>query len=154
MLHLNLKNDKVMQLEPNIANPGQIESMWEEIEPLMQRSIDNTPAGMLTVDVIFELLIHNQAALMYTSRGSKIVMALVVQKVHYSTYCVARVIALAGTELSSAYSFLDVLAAWCLTMGCVEIEAWCSPALARFHRRAGFKHKTTIVSLDLRGKLQ
>lgn len=141
-------------LSPNIAHPAQIEGLWEEMEPFIQRSVEHSPVGMLTVDSIRQLLLEDHAAVMYTTRDERIVALLVVRKVHYASYCSVRIIACAGRELKEASRFIDVLSAWCLTMGCVELEAWCRPAMVRLLRHFGFRTKITVVSLDLRGKLQ
>lgn len=143
------------KLIPNVMHIGQVPGLWESIEELVQRSVDNTPAGMLTVEVVKRMLFEGDATALYTSRDGEVELLLVVMVVNYSSYKAARVIACAGRDMAEASLFMDVLSCWALTMGCLEVEAWCqNPATVRFVHRAGFKTKTTVVSLDLRGKLQ
>lgn len=141
------------KLEPYVYTPESIPLMWDELESVLQRCFDRS-YGMLDPQQVRHWLMHGLATAFATVRDGRIVAAFIVMKVDYPTYSVARILLCAGKDLRGAMRFVDALDAWALTQGCVEIDAWCRPGMARLVRRWGWHHKLAIVSRDLRRKLQ
>ena len=140
-------------LKPYVYTAEIIPAVWDEMEAMLERAFKYN-YGMLSKAAIFNWLVDGSATAFATTRDNRLIMVLVVMKVDYAHYSAARIIACAGRELQGAMQFIDALEAWALTQGCVEIEAWCRPAMVRLTRRLGWLPKLTMVSRDLRRKLQ
>ena len=146
-------NSSKTSLKPYVYLAEQIPLAWEALEPFMQRAVA-AGRGEITVEVIYQMLVNQEALAFVTLEGDKVEAMLVVRLIDYSTYRAARIIACSGRRLAEAMQFIDALEAWALTQGAVEIEAWCRPAMTRLVRRFGWQPKLAIVSRDLRRKLQ
>ena len=140
-------------LEPYVYRPELIPLVWDEMEAVLMPCFEATN-GMLNSKQVYEWLMQEHAVAFATVRNGRLAAVLVVLKVNYASYSVARIIACAGKDLKGAMQFIDALEAWALTQGCVEIEGWCLKSAARLVRRYGWKDKLTIVTRDLRRRLQ
>lgn len=140
-------------LRPVLIGPQEVRVYWESIEPFIARSVKRA-YGTLTVDYIQDMLFRGYAVAFLTMRGEEIIAVLICDRVFYATYTSIRVIACAGQELKEAVQFMDILDAWAISQGAVEIEAWCRPAMVRLSKRLGWTPKFTIVTRDLRRRLQ
>ena len=141
---------------PFIYSPQRVVQDWQMIEPLIVRSTEQSQ-GMILVEQIKAQLLEGKAALFTVEKWSGEIESLVVlEVVHYGTYTAARIIACAGEAIAESMKFIDALESWALTQGAIEIEAWCKPAQERLFCRPtfGFKHKCSIITRDLRRKLQ
>lgn len=121
--------------------------------PMIERGLRHARGTML-LDEFRVMLLNGSATCFATIKYARIELMLVVLPVDYATYRVARILACSGRGLKEAAQFLDALEAWALTQGCVEIEGWCRPAMVRMAQRLGWQPKFTIISRNLRGKLQ
>ena len=129
-----------------------IPAVWDELESVLAPAFE-AGEGILSRRDIYNWLMEDHAVAFSTMKDGKITSVLIVMKVRYSEYSVARIVACAGKNLRGAMKFIDALEAWALTQGCVEIEGWCRASVARLVRPLGWKPKLTIVSRDLRHKL-
>jgi hypothetical protein len=140
-------------MRPYLIGRELIPEVWDQLEPMIKRSCDRSQ-GMASVDQILGMLLAGEAVCMGVSENGQPMLVIVATVVQYPVYCAARVIALAGKNLKEAAKHFSVLEDWALSQGAVEIEGWCGPAIARMHYRNGAKHKVSIVTWDLRSKLQ
>lgn len=147
-----INSDKT-ELQLAFYHDEEILDVWEELRPLLERSAE-VSYGMLTVEATQELILKHGAVVFATVRDNQFEAAIVVQKISYSTYAVARIIACAGRNLEEFMQEIDALEAWALANDCVEIEAWCRASMMRLVRRFSFHPKVMIVTRDLRRKLQ
>jgi len=127
--------------------------LWELLEPLLARAVQHG-RGMVTCEGMRELLFQGVARAFILLEDDQIRAIFVAKPVCYDKYRAVRIIAAAGRGMKHAMAQLHVLEAWALTLEAVEVEGWCRPAMERLLRKYGFKYKATIVSLDLRRKLQ
>lgn len=141
------------KLEPIRYTPEMIPHVWGALAPMLERSLRHA-RGTMVLDEFREMLLDGSATCFATVKEARIELMLVILPVDYATYRVARILACSGKGLKEASQFLDALEAWALTQGCVEIEGWCRPAMVRLTQRLGWQPKFTIVSRNLRGKLQ
>lgn len=141
------------KLTPYLYTPEIIPAVWDEMEAMLQPSFQHAK-GTLDPKQIYQWLCDETAVAFATTRYNRLVMLMIVMKVDYASYSALRIIACAGKELRGAMEHIHVLEAWALTRGCLELEAWCRPAMVRLTRRLGWEPKFTIVSRDLRRTLQ
>lgn len=141
------------ELKRYFFSPEEIPAVWPEMDDLLQSSIRYSH-GTLTSESLHAALLENRAKAICTIRDNRLALVLIVSPIHYATYSSMQILACSGSGLKEAMQHIDALEAWALTQGCVEIEAWCRPAMVRLSRRLGWQQKTVIVSRDLRRKLQ
>src|SRR3989304_3996958 len=102
-----INSDKA-ELKPYVYEPKQIPLVWEELEPLIERSVEESH-GMITTHRIHDMLIAGDATAFVTVREDKIEAVLILTLNHYATYRSALVIACAGKGLIEAWRFADAL---------------------------------------------
>ena len=141
------------KLEAYVYRPELIPLVWGEMENVLEKCFEKT-AGILSAEQVYQWLTEGTAIAFATVKENRLEAVLIVTKVNYAKYSIARIVACGGMNLKGAMQFIDALEAWAFTHGCVEIEAWCETPVARLVRRYGWKSKLTIVSRDLRRKLQ
>lgn len=141
------------ELQARVYRPDEIEGAWSLLEPFIERCtrISN---GRLSTELTKVALLNGWACAMATYRGEKLELVLVVEIVNYPALTVARVVAIAGRGLKESARFLDALDAWAFTLGAVEIECYCRPAMARLIRRFGWRTEDVRLTRNLRRKLQ
>lgn len=146
-------NSDKEQLAARVYRPDEIEGAWSLLEPFIERcaKISN---GRLSVELTKVALLNGWACAMATCRRERLELVLVVEIVNYPALTVARVVAIAGKSLKESARFLDALDAWAFTLGAVEIECYCRPAMARLIRRFGWRAEDIRLTRDLRRKLQ
>ena len=131
----------------------QIPLVWEQIEPFIEKSVEASQ-GTITTRMIYDMLCEGSAVAIGTADGTEIKLVTVLRRIEYANYSAARIIAMAGTGLREAHRFIEAVEAWAISLDCVELEGWCRPAVTKLLRRLGWKPKFTIVTRDLRRKLQ
>lgn len=141
------------ELEPIVFEQSAIPAMWPELEALLLPCIEEAN-GMLSSASLLQWLLEGWATAFATIKENKVVAVLIIMPVDYATYRCARVVACGGSDLRGATKFIDALEAWALTQGCVELEAWCRPVVARLIHGFGWNQKLIILNRDLRRKLQ
>ncbi len=141
------------RLIPQVYNKSNLSLVWGEVEPMLEKSIE-VSQGMITMGVIKMLIDDGRGVVFTTQRDGRIEAALVARVVEYATYNAARIVACAGRNLAEASQFIDVIEEWAFNAGCVEIEGWCRPSMTRLANKLGWKTKVSIVTRDLRRKLQ
>ena len=141
------------EAEPFVYGRENIPHIWPELEALLLPCFEETK-GMLDSASVYEWLTCGWATAFAVVENGRLITALIVMPVDYSTYRCARVVACGGTDLRGATRFIDALEAWALTQGCVELEAWCRPVVARLIHGFGWNQKLIILNRDLRRKLQ
>ena len=141
------------KLEPFVYSKEAIPEIWPEMEELLSTCFEETK-GMLDSKTTYEWLLEGYATAFATIQENKMIAVLIVMPVQYSAFRSARVIACGGGDLRMATKFIDALEAWALMQGCVELEAWCRPVVARLIHGFGWEHKHTVLYRDLRRKLQ
>lgn len=132
---------------------SEISAVWGELSAMLVPCVQNSN-GILSLEMLERWLLHEQAVAFATIRDNRIIAVVVVMPVFYSTYSVARVVAFAGKGAKDCMNFLPALETWAFTHGCVEIEGWCLPPVARLMRKLGWKQEHVRMTLDLRRKLQ
>lgn len=147
---LGTNSDKLV---PVIYPSEAIPSIWEEMEGVLA-ICETVSNGMITTKLIHRWLLDGDAVAFGILKDEKLLSVLVVMPVQYATYKVARVIAYAGKNFIGTMQFIDALEAWALMQGCVELEGWCREEVVKLVSRYGWKPTLTIVSRDLRRKLQ
>jgi hypothetical protein len=141
-------------LFPLILWKGEVLERWEELEPLIVRSCKHSQ-GSMSVEWVKKALLNGEAICMCTVENHEIVFATVTEIVNYPKYRVAVITAAAGSRAEESWHrFSHILEEWAFSMGALEIQAYTRPAMARLLRRLGFQPKFTIVSKDLRRRLQ
>lgn len=141
------------ELKACIYRPHEIEGAWSLLEPFIEKcaAISN---GRLSVELTKEALINGWACAMATYRGETLELVFIVEIANYPALRVARVIAAAGKNLKEASRFLDALDEWAFSLGAVEIECYCRPAMARLTKRFGWRTMDVRLTRDIRRKLQ
>ena len=147
-----ISSDKT-SLRAWVYTKDQIPLAWEDLEPFVEKSIDKS-FGMMASRQVYEMLCDGSAVAFVTARGNDIQLVAIIRFVQYASYGVGRFIAMAGRDLRGAHLFLPAIEQWAVSMGCVEIEGWCRPAVTKILRRLGWTPKLTLLTRDLRRKLQ
>lgn len=127
--------------------------MWPELEQMLHRSVEYHQ-GTLSLKTIYEWLTNGHASAFVVTKDNRIQLVMILNIVTYSSFKAVRIAACAGKNLKESMKFIHELECWALTQGCVEIEAWCRPAMVRLVQRFGWMPRSTIVTRDLRRKLQ
>lgn len=141
------------RLLPFVWYKGDAMLHWDRYEHLVVDSVAHSK-GTLTVAGVAEALQNGSACAMGTERNGEVVMILVARIVEYETFNSARIVAMAGRNLREAHKFMHLLEEWAFAQGAVELEGWCRPAVQRLLQRMGWKHKFSIMTYDLRRRLQ
>jgi hypothetical protein len=140
-------------LYPFVLLKEEIATHWPFLEPMIARSVAKSK-GTVTTEVIYKALCQGEIVCFGTAIDGEPEAIIVVQATRYETYTAGRILACAGKNLKDAMQFWHIVEGWAHDMEAVEMEAWCRPAVERLLRRYGWRHKFSIVSLDLRRKLQ
>jgi hypothetical protein len=127
--------------------------VWDELVPMLQRSVDASH-GMMSVEVLRDWLREGVAAAFVTLRDGVPESVVVLNVVVYAHYRAARIIACGGERLDHAMRNFDMVKSWALLNNCQEIEGWVNPPLTRLTKKWGFRLRKHIISYNLREKLQ
>ena len=145
--------NSVKNISLRVYTKEDVEEIWEHIIQMLERSV-SVSKGMMSIKLMQELINDGSAAAFVTFRGDVVESAIICSVVNYAYYRSARILACGGKNLHHAMQNFDALQSWSLLNECKEIEGWVEPEMCRYLRRFGFKPKKTIVSFDLRSKLQ
>lgn len=152
---LQIKQRPAGDFKPFMFTSDEVPGVWPEVEPILARCVEISQ-GMLTLENLYEMLCkrYNLATLFITLRDNKVESALILWVVQYGAYRAAQIVAFAGKNLLQCHEYIEVLDTWARKLDCVEIEGWCRPEMARLVRRLGWQPKLTMMTRDLRRKLQ
>jgi len=144
---------KLPGLNAFILHKEEVEVLWEMLEPYIARSVRHS-FGTVSVQGIRMLLMTGQATAIVMLENDHLIAVFAVMVIPYAYYKSVRVIAAAGRKMSEAMARIDVLITWALKQEATEIEGWCRPSVERMLKRYGFKHRLSIVTLDIRRSMQ
>lgn len=128
--------------------------IWEELQPFLMSSIEQSPGW--TLEALQKVITDGDAVVFTLFKKERLVWMIVAQFINYPMYRAARIIAHAGVDFKKATEFNQILEDWASMGGAVELEGCCADErVVRLVGRApGWKKKYTVMSKDLRGKLQ
>lgn len=155
MIHLEplIGLRKLQGLNAFVLHSEEVEVLWPLLETFYARSI-RMSKGTMSLASLQQQLFSKQAVAIVMLDNDTIVAAFAGRVVEYDSYRAFRITAAAGFQMKEALARIDVLITWALKQGVTELEGWCRPAMVRLLRPAGFKPKFTIVTLDIRRKMQ
>lgn len=143
------------QLTTEILDPRAIDDAWPSLAPMLAEALKEG-YGEIEVEDLYRLLKEGAVTAFVVSEADIPQLVFVVEQAFTPRYSFVNVIAIAGRNLKASLVFLPALEHWALSMGAVEIRGWVHEQQYRLYRRLKmpFKKIYTIISHDLRGKLQ
>lgn len=126
---------------------------WDRYEHMVESSLRHS-MGTLTLDTMKKGVEEGVYTAFGTECGEEIRLIVLARIVDYDTFRVGHIGAMAGKGLKEASEYLHVLEEWAFSQGAVELHGWCRPAIGRLLLRYGWRHKFSVMSFDLRRRLQ
>lgn len=133
-----------------LTSTEQVEGQFDYAVPLLEPVITQAAHGEFTVEDLRRLNLDGRAITAIIRKGVEPVMAMVFEFVHYPQQLAVNIMALGGVELDGVvHEFWETFRAWCKEAGATNIEAACSPAMARMLSRYEFKTTYQLVRAAL-----
>lgn len=127
---------------------------WPYINPLLQRSVDNTAQGLMETSDIYQLAVSGKAFIMVftspTPDGPDVALVLAMAPAIYPRGQGISIFAVGGNNLRLLYKkYWPMLCGWAYMNGARFIEAEVSPAMKRIVDKMGFRQTHIQVRYDL-----
>lgn len=133
-----------------LTSTEQVEGQFDYAVPFLEPVIQKAGRGEFSVEDLRRLSLDGRAIPAIFRQGDTPVMAMVFEFVHYPQTLAVNIMALGGRELNEViHEFWGLFKAWCKDAGASNIEAACSPAMARMLERYEFKTTYQVVRVAL-----
>ncbi len=141
--------------KPNllIVNPDDIEYVWEEVKPLLEKALIHAEGEMLSSDIL-ELILEEKETLWVGMSEGDIFCAGVTEIITYPRKKVLRIITFAtksGHDYEMWKDFTDIIEGFGVRYGCSSIEAWTRKGLAK---KLNWDNEYSVITKDIKSKWQ
>lgn len=138
-----------------LTEPGDVTTHWPTVAPLLARVPEEAAHGEFTLSDIKALALERRMTLGIVEDDGVPVLAVAFEFRHYPRYTACNITAIGGSRLHAALGqFMPQFSAWAGFAGAREIEASCSPAIARMLSRYGFTETYRQVRLAVEENTQ
>lgn len=135
-------------IQVQIVLPDQVYTVWDEVKPLIEASL-NVGFGYTTIDQVKLLLTKGMQTLLLAVEEDKIAGAMVVEFVNYPNERVIFLVELGGKAVVDQ-SVLDQVEDWARQNGATRMCAWADDARARLYKmKSGFTTARHVVEKKL-----
>lgn len=129
-----------------LTTPAEIAQHWHHAERLLARVTDEAVQGEFDLDDLRTLADAGRLWIGLFSYGAAPVLCCAVEFRHYPKKTVLNIVALGGADLAAfSPEYMDRMADFARQAGAVDMEACCSPAMARMLTRFGFTETYRLV---------
>ena len=141
--------------KPNllIVNPSDIEHVWEEVKPLLEKALAHAEGEMLPSDIL-DLILEEKETLWVGMNDGEIFCAGVTEIITYPRKKVLRIITCAtksGHDYEMWKDFTDIIEGFGVRYGCSSIEAWTRKGLAK---KLNWDNEYSVITKDIKSKWQ
>jgi hypothetical protein len=141
--------------KPNllIVNPDDIEYVWEEVKPLLEKALVHAEGEMLPSDIL-DLILEEKETLWVGMNDGDIFCAGVTEIITYPRKKVLRIITFAtksGHDYEMWKDFTDIIEGFGVRYGCSSIEAWTRKGLAK---KLNWDNEYSVITKDIKSKWQ
>ena len=131
-----------------------IDFVWEEVESLIKNALKHSE-GELQAEDLLPFLRKGEQQLWVAMEDGAIIASMVTEVISYPRKRILRVITIGGKDgkgIDKWYGFLPMVEGFALKVGCSSLEAWTRKGMAR--KLKDWKHSYTVITKDLKGKMQ
>lgn len=134
--------------EVKYVSPEMLYSVWNEVKPFIQKSIEQSHADF-NEEHMKAWLVRGEEILLVIVENEKIIGCGTVKFINHPNHRVAFITSCGGKDIVSQNIF-DEVENWARNLGATKIQAWAKDAQARLYRqKAGFKSVCQVVEKDL-----
>lgn len=126
---------------------------WGVIAPMLEKAIEHNHQELTLVDVA-NMIVEEKSQLWVIIHNRQPKAACVTEIIQYPRKKVCRIVLLGGTSFEEWKDILIDLENWALMNGCIELDAYCRPGMARKAKVMGFEEGAIVMTKNLRGRLQ
>lgn len=126
---------------------------WGVIAPMLEKAIEHNHQEMTLVDVA-DAIVSEKSQLWVAVQNDIPRGAFVTEIVNYPRKKVCRIVLLGGVSFEEWKHLLVDLENWALMNGCIDLDAYCRPGMAKKTKALGFEESAVVVTKSLRGRLQ
>jgi len=136
-----------------IVNPDDLDHVWHEVEPLIEKALVHSEGELHTEDVL-RLIFEEKQVLWVGMKDGEIFCAGVTEIVVYPRKKVLRIITFAtksGHDYEHWINFAEVIEGFAVRHGCSSLEAWTRKGLAR---KLKWDNEYSVITKDIKNKWQ
>jgi hypothetical protein len=136
-----------------IVNPDDVEYVWHEVEPLIEKALAHADGELYPEDVL-SLIFDERQTLWVGMKDGEIFCAGVTEIITYPRKRVLRVITFAtknGHDYKYWKDFEEVIEGFGVRHGCSSIEAWTRKGLAK---KLKWDNEYSVITKDIKNKWQ
>lgn len=126
---------------------------WATVSPLLEKALEHNNQEMTLADVA-ENIVNDRAQLWVVIQNNIPRAMSVTEIVTFPRKKVCRIVLLGGVSFEEWKHILVDLENWALMHGCIELDAYCRPGMARKAKTMGFEQSSIVMTKNLRGRLQ
>jgi len=141
--------------KPNllIVNPNDIDQVWEDVKPLLDKALVHSDGEMLSSDIL-DLILDGREVLWVGIDNGEIFCAGVTEVITYPRKKVLRIITFAsksGHDYELWKDFTDIIEGFGVRHECSSIEAWTRKGLAK---KLKWDNEYSVITKDIKNKWQ
>ena len=136
-----------------IVNPDDLDHVWHEVEPLIEKALVHSEGELYTEDVL-RLIFEEKQVLWVGMKDGEIFCAGVTEIITYPRKRVLRIITFAtksGHDYEHWKDFIEVIEGFGVRHRCSAIEAWTRKGLAK---KLKWDNEYSVITKDIKSKWQ
>lgn len=149
-VHKPVDKDKPTLL---IVNPDDVEYVWHEVQPLIDKALAHAEGELYSEDVLQRIFDETQT-LWLGMKDGEIFCSGVTEIITYPRKRVLRIITFAtksGHDYKHWKDFIEVIEGFGVRHGCSAIEAWTRKGLAK---KLKWDNEYSVITKDIKSKWQ
>ena len=135
-------------MEVHLLHPKDVPSVWEEVQPLIDKALKYSAGEILASDILKSLFDETQG-LWVGHKDNKLFCAGITAVVDYPQKRVLRIITFAtktGKDYNIWKDFIYTLEDFGKSLGCTAIEAWSRKGL---NRKLKWDHEYSVITKNI-----
>lgn len=136
-----------------IVSPEDVEYVWEEVKPLIEKALSHAEGELLSEDVLNKIFEERQT-LWVGMKDGEIFCSGVTEVITYPRKKILRVITFAtknGHDYKYWKGFEEVIEGFAVRRGCSALEAWTRKGLAK---KLDWDNEYSVITKDIKSKWQ
>ncbi|SOY79928.1 hypothetical protein CBM2599_A120493 [Cupriavidus taiwanensis] len=125
-----------------------LDAAWQVVAPLLDKALAHSEAELTSTD-IRDLAAQGLAFVLVIMRDNDVLAAGAFEIVQYPRYKAANIIAVGGRRVFLRRDELAWLQMLARDMGCVKVQTYCRPSMARLLERLGMREAYRVMRCDL-----
>ena len=110
-------------MSTQLVHPEDVEYMWAEVEPILDRVKEHTEGELETSDFL-HLLNNGEMQLWVSVEGNEVEAAMVTQIITYPQKKILRIISLAGHDFKRLRPSQELVESFAVQQNCTALEMW------------------------------